>query len=289
MRNCSICGHDLGTGRFCTSCHPAGPPPPPRRSTPPPPPPGSVPPPVPRYPLYADEVGDAAPVDEDATRLDLPVVPLVEPPQPGQPPRDRRPWPAWLAAGVVLVLVLGIGAAWLGRGDERPGSGSAHAAGQGRDLTSRATVEVPATAPPNQDAGGNPVEYAAANMLDGVPETCWRMPGDGSGGEITITLPRETVLRRVGLVNGYAKAARDAQGNKLDWYHGNRRVLSVEWVFDDGTTLAQDLRDTTALQTIDVDVTTTTVTLRLVSVSDPGIGAAARDYTAISDLSLEAA
>ena len=38
------------------------------------------------------------------------------------------------------------------------------------------------------------------------------------------------------------------------------------------------------MQSIDVDVTTATITLRLVSVSEPGEGAAARDFTAISDL-----
>jgi hypothetical protein len=155
------------------------------------------------------------------------------------------------------------------------------------DVTADSTAEVPATAPPNQDVQGNRVDYVAANMFDGVPETCWRMVGDATGREITITLPGKTVLSSVGLINGYAKTARDAQGHDLDWYHGNRRVLSVEWVFDDGTTLSQDLADSTAVQSIDVDdVTTSTITLRLVSVSDPGTGRAARDYTAISDLSI---
>jgi hypothetical protein len=61
-------------------------------------------------------------------------------------------------------------------------------------------------------------------------------------------------------------------------------VLSVEWVFDDGSTVQQDLDDTTGVQYVDVDVTTRTVVLRLVSVSPPGRGRAARDYTAVSDL-----
>jgi hypothetical protein len=155
------------------------------------------------------------------------------------------------------------------------------------DVTAESTAEVPATAPPNQDVQGNRVDFEAANMFDGVPETCWRMAGDGTGKEITITLPGETVVSSIGVVNGYAKTARDAQGRELDWYHGNRRVLSVEWVFDDGTTLSQDLEDSTAVQSIDVDdVRTSTITLRLVSVSAPGTGRAARDNTAISDLSI---
>ena len=109
------------------------------------------------------------------------------------------------------------------------------------------------------------------------------MPGDGAGSEITVTLARRTHLTSVGMVNGYAKTSEDGD---LDWYAGNRRVLAVEWVFDDGTTVEQELAETREMQTVDVDVTTRTVVVRLVVVSPPGSGPAARDYTAISELSL---
>ena len=285
MANCANCGHELEVGRFCTNCgHPVDappPPPPPPPSTPPPPQAGQVPPPPPRYPLFADETE-----------------PAYVAPEP-EPHHHRRPRPVWpfVVAAVALLLVVGVlaGVALLSGDDEAsPGTATPTKSGHGHSssatpaggsLLDGATVTVPATAPPNQDVNGNPTTYDGDNMLDGVPETCWRMPGDGSGEEITVTLPRQTHLRRVGLINGYAKTAEDAQGRELDWYHGNRRVLSVEWVFDDGTTVAQDLTDTEAVQSVDVDVTTTTVVLRLVSVSDPGTGRASRDYTAISDLS----
>ncbi|MFC6345122.1 hypothetical protein ACFP8W_24275, partial [Nocardioides hankookensis] len=146
-------------------------------------------------------------------------------------------------------------------------------------LTAESQVTVPETAGPGQDTEGNPVDYEAANMLDGVPETCWRMPGDGTGEELVVTLPGETRLRSVGMINGYAK-----QGGDIDWYHGNRRIEQVEWVFDDGTTVPQTLGDTASVQSVDVDVTTTTITLRLVKVSAPGKGSSRRDFTAISDL-----
>jgi hypothetical protein len=242
-------------------------------------------PPPPRYPLFADQAEPAYVVPEPA-------------PEP-EPHPHRRPRPVWpfAVAAVALLLVVGVlaGVALLAGDDDastgaatptKPRHGqSSSATPAGGQLLAGATVSVPATAPPNQDVSGNPTTYDGDNMLDGVPETCWRMPGDGSGAEITVTLPRETHLRRVGLINGYAKSARDAQGKELDWYHGNRRVLSVEWVFDDGTTVSQDLDDTEAVQSVDVDVTTTTVVLRLVSVSPPGPGRASRNYTAISDLS----
>lgn len=155
------------------------------------------------------------------------------------------------------------------------------------DVAHFATAIVPATAPPNQDLAGNQVRYEARNMLDGVPETCWRMPGDGTGSTITFRLAEQTTLTRVGLINGYAKTAVGADGSRLDWYTGNRRIGSVAWTFDDGTVLIQDLAETRAMQTIDVDsVSTSTIRLQLLEVSQPGTGRASRDYTPISDVTL---
>jgi hypothetical protein len=218
----------------------------------------------------------------------------------------------WVAIVAVLGLVAGLGA-WLLTGDDDSGGAAANTSrtdrrttpgpthspspsekssppaspsAENRDITSRATVRVPATAPPNEDTTGHRVTYVGANMLDRIPETCWRMVGDGTGKDIKIALPGKTTLRRVGLINGYAKSAREGR-KELDWYHGNRRIEAVEWIFDDGTSVEQDLRDTTAVQSVDVDgVTTSTITLRLVSVSAPGKGPAARNNTAISDLSI---
>jgi hypothetical protein len=111
------------------------------------------------------------------------------------------------------------------------------------------------------------------------------MPGDGTGKVLTITLARATHLTQVGLINGYAKIGEQG-GKKVDWYAGNRRVLKVEWLFDDGSVVSQDLSQTRKLQTTDVDVTTKTVRLRLVEVSGPGKGKAARDMTAVSEVGL---
>ena len=145
-----------------------------------------------------------------------------------------------------------------------------------------ATPSAPMTAKPNLDTQGNLVRYAASNMVDGVAETCWRMPGDGTGMELTFTLAGPTELTEVGLINGYAKRA-----GKLDWYAGNRRVRSVEWVFDDGTVVPQSLSESRNLQTLQIDpITTSTVVLRLVSVSAPGQGPSARNFTPISEVSL---
>ena len=113
------------------------------------------------------------------------------------------------------------------------------------------------------------------------------MPGDGSGETITIELPSATRLTSVGLINGYAKTDIDDSGNPINWYAGNRRILAVEWAFDEGSVATQDLTESRRLQTLPIKpVTTTTVELRLLTVTPPGAGSASRDYTAISDLAL---
>jgi hypothetical protein len=310
--DCAKCGHELGLGRYCTNCgHPvdavdaAAPdddldwrtgtaerpatPAAPRSESTATPPPAWTPPPAARFPLFADEVDQIQPAPTEQAPVEYAVPPSSH--------RHRsRSWNGVIALGVVavLALVLGIWLVATGDDDEPPGpagkapSTSASATSDpGQDpsseapvgLTAESQVTVPETAGPGQDTEGNPVDYEASNMLDGVPETCWRMPGDGTGEEIVITLPARTKLRSVGLINGYAK-----QGGDIDWYHGNRRIEQVEWVFDDGTTVPQTLADTESVQSIDVDVRTTTITLRLVQVSAPGKGPSRRDFTAISDL-----
>jgi hypothetical protein len=155
------------------------------------------------------------------------------------------------------------------------------------DVASTAVASAPSTAPPNADAFGNRTTYTAANMLDGLAETCWRMAGDGTGVELTFRLASPTAVTRVGMINGYAKNA-VVGGLNLNWYVGNRRVLSAQWVFDDGTSVDQPLGATKQMQTIDLGapVTTSTVTLRLVAVSSPGTGRSARNYTAVSEVTL---
>jgi hypothetical protein len=285
MTSCVSCGAEVGTGRYCTSC---GAPIDWRTDTaerPPPRPPAKLPPPAPadlppaqRFPLYVDEVTAVLPPAHAAPPADPPV---AAPVGPAPHRRPRGSWPAWLAVAVVLVLVAALGG-WLAT--RSVGDGGDAGTGPVTEPSGSASTEpepgvvVPDTAPPNQDVDGNPVRYDGQNLLDGDPETAWRMPGDGTGGEITVTLDAETRLRSVGIINGYAKTS------DVDWYHGNRRVLQVEWVFDDGTTVVQDLEDTTELQTVDVDATTTQVVVRLLEVSPPGKGRTARDYTAISEL-----
>ena len=149
-----------------------------------------------------------------------------------------------------------------------------------------ALASAPSHAPAGVDFAGAPVTYVAANMVDGRNDTCWRTPGDATGTELTFRLDQPTRLTRVGLVNGYAKIAYDG-GRAYDWYRGNRRVLSVAWVFDDGSSVSQTFVDDRAMQQIAIrPVTTSSVRIRITAVSPPGHGPASRDDTAISEVLL---
>jgi hypothetical protein len=209
----------------------------------------------------------------------------------------------WLAALAVLVLIVAIGGFLLitgsGDGETPAGEDPTRPTGQeGRnnaqgdqggggggadDLMAGTEVQVPAAAPASVDNEGNPVTFAGTNMLDGDPRTAWRMGGDATDAVLTFTFAEPVEITSVGLINGYAKS-----DPPNDWYAGNRRILSVAWVFEDGTEVVQDLTEQRDIQTQDVDaVETGMVQLRLLEVSEPGRGPSRRDYTAISEVSFE--
>ncbi len=278
------------------------------------PPAAVAPPPPPRYPLFADEVDGWTPsepltatTDEPApvAETDAPApldwdqqyddAPYLDYPDGGDERRSALPW---VLAALAVVALMVAGWWFLARDDGSDaardgGSGDQSAeathteTAKGDEVAGRATAKAPKTASPNQDVNGDQVSYDASNMLDGVPETAWRAPGDASGMALTFKLRDPTELHQVGLINGYAKTSTDDRGRTFDWYLGNRRVQSVVWVFDDGSKKRQKLTDTREMQTLDIPaVTTSRVVLRIVTVSPPGEGTAARDFTAVSEVSL---
>jgi hypothetical protein len=153
-------------------------------------------------------------------------------------------------------------------------------AGPAAELAVDATVSASATAPYSVDAAGNPVSYSAGNVVDGDPQTAWRVPGDGRGETITLTLPGSAHLTQVGLIPGYAKVD---SSNGIDRFSQNRRVREVRWRFDDGTTVEQRFSDSPTLQRAAVDATTSSVTIEILS-SRPGDPD--HNYLPISEVSL---
>lgn len=257
MTTCARCGHELGIGRYCLNCgHP---------------------------------VGEPVPVDEQ--RVAVP----DDAPLPDQAAAPS--WRPWAIAAIVVVILSIVLASCLG-GDDEPadleGNNAQTAPPSAKtepeklpravDLTDTASVEAPPAAPATTDVDGQLVGYEATQLLDANPATAWRTAGDATGKTITLTLPSPTTIRRVGLINGYAK--RVSNGAELvDWYPNNRRITAVDWIFDDGTTIRHVLSDVPDLQRLTIEpVTTSTVQLRLLSVTAPGAGPLGRDYTAISDV-----
>ena len=278
------------------------------------PPSAVAPPPPPRYPLYADEVvAPSAPAVEVAPEVTWGAEATPDPapvedyhvyaeaePQPdydqGYSYEERRSPVLWILATALVLVLVAAGWWFLVRdngsdptaSDATPSAKSGESsAPDGQDVAGRASAKAPRTAPPNEDVNGDQVSYDASNMLDGVPSTAWRAPGDGSGMTLTFTLRAPTELHQVGMINGYAKSSTDGKNRTFDWYLGNRRIESVVWVFDDGTKVKQSLEETQDLQMVDVDdVLTSKVELKILKVSKPGKGDAARDFTAVSEVSL---
>jgi hypothetical protein len=310
MNFCTRCGAQLGVGRFCTNCGA-----PVSGELPPDFPEGTaVRPPLPaegtavrpiappdassgsRFPLYADQ----AVLSVVAARM-----------QPVPPPRrhasSSRSWVLPIVLLVLAMLAAGTAGVWLatrdtgnatgqdpqqtpsGPGSEKPSRTPDEPVtgpdGQA-DLASAAEVDAPRPLPPGLDLANNRVSYPATNMLDDDPESAYRVAGDATGSVITFRLPESSTITEVGLVNGYAKT--DTSGGRtIDWYDRNRRILRVEWLFDDGTSVVQDLEATRELQLIEVDPAETgTIELRILEVSETPRGPLAKNVTAISDVLL---
>jgi len=252
------CGHELGIGRFCLNCgHPVG------------------------APLRAPEAPLAGP---------------DEPSPPEQRAPGRPPWLPW-AIGAGLLILLGcllVLTSWLG-GDNDPPEDAASTPSQTTsespapptravDLTRTVKVSAPPAAPPTTDLDGQLVSYGPRRMLDGVPSTAWRTVGDATGQTLTFSLPGASTVRRVGLINGYARQV-PSGATLVNWYPNNRRITLVEWAFDDGTVVRQELGEKPKLQRLTIEpVTTASVQLRVLGVTAPGAGVLGRDYTAISEV-----
>src|SRR3546814_6418286 len=105
------------------------------------------------------------------------------------------------------------------------------------------------------------------------------MPGAAQGSSITLALPSEASVLEVGVINGYAKTDR-AGDRTVDWYSKNRRILEVEWIFDDGTTISQKLDKTKEMQVLAIsEVTSSNVIQKYVKVSGNNTGDIAKVKT----------
>ena len=90
-------------------------------------------------------------------------------------------------------------------------------------------------------AGSEPGRFAASNVLDGDPETCWSEGIDGSGvGErLRIEFPAARSIRTIRTIAGYARG---------DLHARNSRPSRLTIALSDGTRYEWELRDTAEWQ-----------------------------------------
>lgn len=140
------------------------------------------------------------------------------------------------------------------------------------------SIQASSTAPPAVDAANNVVTYEAARAIDGNPTTAWRTEGDGHGATLSLDLGKRMGVDRVGLLPGYAKI--DPFDHR-DRFIQNRRITSVRYHFDDGSSRDADFEDKPIVQFADVGIKTRHITIEIVATTpgDPDF-----DYTAISEI-----
>lgn len=228
----------------------------------------------------------------------VPTGPVGPPPAPIPESPHRPPrWP-WALAALVLVggavgvsLLLGDGSD--DRAGPAPASTVAPTTTTPTTTTSGAidpTTAIPltltgatasSTAPDGIDASGDPVSYAATNVIDGDPGTAWRTEGDGVGTTLRIQLAVPAYVTAVGLVPGYDKVD-PTDGS--DRFVENRRVEQVRWSFDDGSSVVQPFADARDLQSLPITATrTSTVTIEILATTPAG----GRDFTPISEVEID--
>ncbi len=198
---------------------------------------------------------------------------------------SSREWMWWLVLPVGLILLLPAIPLPSGRSGTPLAPVAEPATAPAGAVPS--TVEVPvaavvasAVAPDSEDDAGRPVSYAATNIVDHDPATAWRMPGDGTGAQITLTFDTPVRLTSVGLIPGYAKVD---PSTGQDRFTQNRRITAVTWQVAGQPDIRQEFTDEARLQSLPVDESASEITLVIDGTRAPGD----RDFTAISDVELQ--
>lgn len=162
--------------------------------------------------------------------------------------------------------------------DSEPGAGSVST--QEVDIVS---ITASATSPPLTLADGSELVVSAADMVDGDRSTSWLVPGDGIGAVIQLDLGSTETVVSLGLVPGFSGVD---PVNGAERFGAVRRVVRVQWTFDDGRSLEQTLTDVDDLQRLAIAPTQTrTIRLEILSTTEPGV----LDFTAISEIGVEVA
>ena len=211
--------------------------------------------------------GSVPPRQPDATPSALSVAPPSIPPISAPEHARRHRGIAVLAgaAGLALVGLVAVAGLRSGAGEDATSTSAAGGSPGFPDVAPVSRSDVRATASTTQRADGG-ISYAAANTLDGRPETAWNSDGQGAGASLTYTFSGPVDLRTITIRNGYQKTLTRSDGSPVDLYLLNERVKTVTVITDAGSA-TWTLRDDRAPQTFGHAFgTTRTVRLEVLSV-----------------------
>lgn len=140
------------------------------------------------------------------------------------------------------------------------------------------SVTASSTAPDGFDSAGDPVTYAAANLVDTDLTTTWRASGDAVGDRIELRFSTAVRVDRVGLVPGYAKVD---PVDGTDRFLQNRRVRRAR-VEAGNAVVEATFAEEPVLQSVELggEVVTDLIVVTILE----SVGPADRDFTAISEI-----
>jgi hypothetical protein len=137
-------------------------------------------------------------------------------------------------------------------------------------------------APNATDGCQQTTTFDPANVVDGNPETAWRVGGDGVGSYVQLNFDSSIRVSEVQILPGYAKVDHCTGDNR---FTQNRRVKRVELTFSNGSTVISDLRDAPQMQSIPVSpVQTQWVKITILETYPQPAGDAGRNFTPISEV-----
>jgi serine/threonine protein kinase len=204
--------------------------------------------------------------------------PTVSVPTSTRAARSRKwsPWTAGIAASVVALLAVGVGALIAVSTRDHPRTPTP--TGPSPALI-RGGVQVAAshTSPSSHDAAGHPVTYVPANVIDGDVQTAWRTEGDGRGAWVTLIFDNPIDIVRIGLIPGYAKTDPATGANRFEQ---DRIITSVRYAVPGKPPITKEFRPLPVPQYARIDTTTSRITVRITGTTESG----GLDYTAISEI-----
>jgi len=139
------------------------------------------------------------------------------------------------------------------------------------------------TAPSTKDGGDNLVSYAPENLIDGLKDTAWRVPGSGQNEYVLLKFADLTLINEVKVLPGYAKID---PYTKDDRFPQNRRVKQAQFIFDDDKSVSVSFKDQPTYQSVKLDPppVSTSLKIEILDTFPPKDSRNPMNFTAISEV-----